>query len=211
MTPSSAAPAAAPAKTAAPGDTLGLLLSRRSVVAKNLGEPGPSGAVLDQILAAGIRVPDHGKIGPWRIQVLHKDGQAALGDTLAAIYAGENPGAEPRLVEIERQRPQRTPVLLVVTARVDPFHPKIPEMEQRLSGGALCQNILVAAHASGFAAQWLTEWPAYHPAVKEALGHSAETDIIGLIHIGTPIEAPTERGRPAFEDVVSVWTGPVST
>ncbi len=145
-------------------DTLDLLLTRRSISAKDMGEPGPDDATLNRILAAGIRVPDHGKLGPWRIQVLRKPGQAALGDVLARIYAEQNPEAEERLVELERRRPQRAPILLAVTARIDPLHPKIPVMEQQLSGGALCQNILVAAHASGFAAQWLTEWPAYHPA-----------------------------------------------
>ncbi|MDF1794361.1 MAG: nitroreductase [Thalassobaculaceae bacterium] len=199
---------AEPLATAASPDTLDLLLTRRSVVAKNLGAPGPDAAALQKIIAAGLRVPDHGKIGPWRVQVLHGEGQAALGDVLASVFLADNPDAEERLVELERQRPQRCPVLLAVTSRIDPLHPKIPELEQRLSGGALCQNILVAAHASGFAAQWLTEWCAFHPAVKEALGHSAETDIIGFIYIGTPTEAPTERGRPAYEDVVSEWKGP---
>jgi nitroreductase len=151
--------------TAASPETLDLLLTRRSVVAKNLGAPGPDAETLRKIIAAGLRVPDHGKLGPWRVQVLLAEGQAALGDVLASVYRADNPDAEERMVEAERQRPQRSPVLLVVTARVDPHHPKIPEIEQRLSGGALCQNILVAAHASGFAAQWLTEWPAFHASV----------------------------------------------
>ena len=83
-------------------------------------------------------------------------------------------------------------------------------MEQQLSGGALCQNILVASHASGFVAQWLTEWPSYHPAVRQALGHDAETQIIGFIFIGTTTATPTERMRPTFEQVVSEWTGPAA-
>ena len=81
-------------------------------------------------------------------------------------------------------------------------------MEQQLSGGALCQNILVAAHASGFVAQWLTEWPAFHPEVRKALGHAPETEIIGFIYIGTPTTPPNERPRPTLEQVVSEWTGP---
>ncbi len=189
-------------------DTIDLLLTRRSVVAKDMGEPGPDDATLEKILGAGIRVPDHGKLGPWRIQVLRKAGQKALGEVLAKIYAAENPGAEERLVEAERQRPQRAPILLAVTARIDPHHPKIPAMEQQLSGGALCQNILVAAHASGFVAQWLTEWPAFHPEVRKALGHAPETEIIGFIYIGTPTTPPNERPRPTLEQVVSEWTGP---
>lgn len=190
--------------------TLDLLLTRRSVVAKNLGEPGPSDAELETILQAGIRVPDHGKLGPWRIQVLKRTGQAALGEVYARLFLEDHPQAEPRQIEIERQRPQRAPVLLAVTARIDPVHPKIPELEQRMSGGALCQNILIAAHASGYAAQWLTEWPAFHAGVKKALGHDAGTDIIGLIYIGTPTEIPSERNRPALDQVVSEWSGPTS-
>lgn len=185
-----------------------LLLTRRSVVAKNLGEPGPSAEELEAILTAGIRVPDHGKLGPWRIQVLHAEGQKALGDVFAETFRANNPEAEERQVELERARPQRAPVLLVVTDRIDPHHPKIPEIEQRMSGGAVCQNLLVAAHASGYAAQWLTEWPAFDTQVKLALGHAPETNIIGFIYIGTPTEAPNPRNRPELETVVSVWTGP---
>lgn len=191
-------------------NTIDLLLARRSVVAKDMGAPGPDAATLEKILGAGIRVPDHGKLGPWRIQVLHKPGQAALGEVLARVFAAEHPEAEERQVELERQRPQRAPVLLAVTARIDEHHPKIPVMEQKLSGGALCQNILVAAHASGFAAQWLTEWPSYHPEVRTALGHSPETEIIGFIYIGTPTTPPNERPRPTLETVVSEWTGPAA-
>lgn len=191
-------------------DTIDLLLTRRSVVAKDLWEPGPDDATLQKILGAGIRVPDHGKLGPWRIQVLRKPGQAALGDVLAGIWAADHPDAEPRMVEIERQRPQRAPILLAVTARLEPEHPKIPLMEQKLSGGALCQNLLVASHAAGFAAQWLTEWPAYHASVRRALGHDPQTEIIGFIYIGTPATTPTERARPTLEQAVSEWTGPAA-
>lgn len=103
--------------TAASPDTLDLLLTRRSVVAKNLGEPGPDAETLKKIIAAGLRVPDHGKIGPWRVQVLLKEGQAALGDVFASVYLADNPDAEERLVEMERQRPQRSPVLLAEIGR----------------------------------------------------------------------------------------------
>lgn len=191
-------------------DALDLLLTRRSVVAKNLGEPGPSAEQLEQILTAGIRVPDHGKIGPWRIQVLDKQGQAALGDILADLYLQDNPETEERLVEIERERPQRCPILLIVTAKIDPHHPKIPALEQRLSGGAVCQNLLLAAHATGFAAQWLTQWPAFDARVLKALGHGEDADMIGMIYIGTPTEPPAERNRATLDQVVSHWTGPAS-
>lgn len=187
-------------------ETIDLLLKRRSVVAKNMIEPGPSSDDLEKILQAGIRVPDHGKIGPWRIQVLDKSGQKALGEKLAEFYSADNPDAAERLVEVERDRPQRAPTLLIVTAHIQSPH-KIPELEQRLSGGALCQNILIAAHALGFVAQWLTEWPAFDDRVKETLGHSADAEIIGMIYIGTASEAPMERNRPEYAEIVSHWTG----
>jgi nitroreductase len=188
-------------------DTIELLLKRRSVVAANITEPGPDAAALDTILRAATRVPDHGKLAPWRIQVLHKEGQRRLGDVLADLFAGEIPDANDKQVEFERQRPQRAPLLLVVTAKIRKHH-KIPEMEQMLSGGAVCTNILIAANALGFCAQWLTEWPAYRPEVARALGHDPESDqIVGLVYIGTPVEAPAERPRPALGDVVSEWTG----
>ena len=195
----------------ATGSMMELLLTRRSVVAKNMVEPGPDAATLDEILAAGIRVPDHGKLGPWRIQVLHKAGQKALGDVFAEIFARRNPEAEDRQIEIERARPQRAPVLLAVTDRIDPHHPKIPEIEQVLSGGAVCQNLLVASHAAGFVAQWLTEWPSFDPDVKAALGHGPETKIIGFIYIGTAGDAPSERTRPDLATVVTEWTGPAAS
>lgn len=188
-------------------DTIDLLLKRRSVVAANITEPGPDAHALETILRAATRVPDHGKLAPWRIQVLHKDGQSRLGDLFADLFAKEIPEANEKQIEFERQRPQRAPVLLVVTSKIAKPH-KIPELEQLLSGGAVCTNMLIAANALGFCAQWLTEWPAYRPEITRALGHDPETDqIIGFVYIGTPVEPPTERPRPALEDVVSEWTG----
>ncbi len=152
-------------------------------------------------------MPDHGKLAPWRIQVLHDAGQKRLGDLFADLFAKEIPEANEKQIEFERQRPQRAPLLLVVTSKVTKPH-NIPELEQLLSGGAVCTNMLIAANALGFCAQWLTEWPAYRPEVARALGHDPETDqIIGFVYIGTPVEAPTERVRPELDDVVSEWTG----
>ncbi len=188
-------------------DTIDLLLKRRSVVAANITEPGPGAAALDIILRAATRVPDHGKLAPWRIQVLHKEGQRRLGDILADLFAREMPEANDKQIEFERQRPQRAPLLLVVTAKIRKNH-KVPEMEQMLSGGAVCTNILIAANALGYCAQWLTEWPAYRPEVARALGHDPESDqIVGFVYIGTPAEPPTERPRPELGDVVSEWNG----
>lgn len=181
---------------------LNTLMTRRSVVAKNLGEPGPDAEALNAILKTGLRVPDHGKLGPWRLQVLSRSAQAALGDVLASVYAEDHPDARPDQIDFERARPSRAPVLIVVSSRLHRDH-KIPEIEQLLSCGAVCQNLLNAAVSLGFGAQWLTEWPAYNQRVKTALGVPADDHIIGFISIGTPTEAPNERPRPSFDDVVS--------
>ena len=189
-------------------DTIELLLSRRSVTAMMLGEPGPDDAALDNILRVATRVPDHGKLTPWRIQILRAEGQRRLGNLLADLFVAAYPEANDKQIEFERNRPQRAPLLLVVTSKVRKDH-KIPEMEQMLSGGAVCYSVLIAAKALGFAAQWLTEWPAYRTEVAEALGHDPATDrIIGFLYIGTATEAPQERPRPALADVVSEWQGP---
>lgn len=181
--------------------TIDLLRSRRSVVANLIGEPGPSREQLDLILTAGIRVPDHGKIGPWRMQVLGKQAQAALGDVLVQEFLAKFPEANEKQVAFERNRPQRAPSLIVVSSRLNRQH-KVPEIEQLLSCGAVCTNLLNACAALGFAAQWLTEWPAYNEAVKAALGVPADQHIVGLIYIGTAAEAPGERVRPELEAVV---------
>ncbi len=183
-------------------DRLEPLIRRRSVVAKNLGEPGPDDQALEQILRAGVRVPDHGKLGPWRLQVLKKPAQALLGDILAEAYATDHPDAREEQIAFERVRPGRAPRLIVVSSRLHREH-KIPEIEQLLSCGAVCQNLLNAAVLLGFGAQWLTEWPAYDDRVKAALGVPPDEHIIGFVSIGTPSEPPNERPRPEFETVVS--------
>jgi nitroreductase len=185
-----------------------LLLKRRSVLAKDLAEPSPDAQQLQTILLAGLRVPDHGRVEPWRIQVLHKAAQRELSALCARLFETENPGAPAALIEAERQRMQRSPLLLVVSSHPDPTRfAKVPAIEQLLSAGALCQNILIAAQGLGFGAQWITGWPAYHAAVKAVLGFGPEIDIVGFIHIGTAVERPVERPRPQPDSIVSEWHG----
>ena len=186
--------------------TIDLLLTRRSVLAMNLGEPGPDEQSLHKILRAGIRVPDHGRTEPWRIQVLHKDAQRKLTEVCVELFKRENPAAAAAQIEAERERHQRSPVLLIVTSHPKPEKfAKVPEIEQLLSSAAVCQTILIATQALGYNAQWVTDWPAYHPQVLAALGHQADTKIVGFIHIGTAIEPPRERPRPEFATIVSEW------
>jgi nitroreductase len=186
------------------------LLKRCSVPAASLCAPGPSEEHLNQIVQAGLRVPDHGIIQPWRIQKISSNGQQALGELYAALFSRDNPGAPEQQVEFQRQRALRAPTLIVVTTHPDPAKfDKVPLIEQQLSAGAICQNMLLAAFALGYGAQWLTGWPAYHPEVRRALGHSDDTLIAGFIFIGTrPEGTPPERVRPNFTDIVSDWDGP---
>lgn len=185
-------------------EIIDFLLTRRSVTARNMTEPGPGADELDKILRAGMRVPDHGKLGPWRFIIIKGEARTAFGEVLGEAFKKDNPDAFEELVAVERERFQRAPVVIAVASRVIREH-KIPEWEQTLSSGAACINMLNAAHAIGYAAQWLTEWPAYNADVAAALGLDANERIAGFVYVGTPKEPPTERARAAYETVVSEW------
>jgi nitroreductase len=184
------------------------LRNRRSVVAANLAEPGPNEDELNTIIEIGLRVPDHSRCGPWRIQIIRKEGQAKLGELYGDLFAKEDEEPTEEKISYWRQRPQSAPILLAITCypNMEKMH-KIPLWEQILSGGAMCQNILNASHAMGYSAQWLSEWPAYHNDVKNFLGHKEDIEIYGFMFIGTAIEPPKERKRIGAEDVVSEWRG----
>jgi len=181
---------------------LSLLLSRRSGSAKAMGEPGPSILQLDAILEAGGRTPDHGKLFPWRFIVFQGAGRARFGDILAGVV--EAAGERPNRVEYERSRFLRAPVVIGVISSPREIQ-KIPVWEQVMSAGAVCQNILVAAHALGFVGNWLTEWYAYHPVVKEKLGLKDGERVAGFIYIGTSKMALQERPRPEMDKIVSYF------
>lgn len=186
--------------------TLDLLLTRRSVVAANIISPGPSDEQLQQIIAAGIRVPDHGKICPWRIQVIGATGREQLVELQTRVFNRERTEDSPKKLELLNKITLNSPRLLIVTSKpnMDKLG-KVPLLEQQLSGGAVCQNILIAAHAMGYVAQWLTNWPAYHPEIKALLGHAEDSDILGFIHIGSVSAQPMDRDRPDYQTVVSHW------
>jgi nitroreductase len=188
-------------------ETMQLLLTRRSVTAKAMTGPGPDEETLRTILTAAIRVPDHGKLGPWRLIVIRGEARAKLGDTLAAAWQAANPDdSGPEALAYERNRFTRAPVAVGVVSRVTPNHP-IPEWEQLLSAGAVCQNMLVAAHAAGFGAQWLTEWYSYDATVAKTLGLGEHERMAGFVYIGHPIEPPKDRVRATLPDVLSEWRG----
>jgi nitroreductase len=179
-----------------------LLLTRRSGSAKAMKEPGPSQAQLAEILQAGSRVPDHGKLFPWRFIVFEGEGRERAGDILAAVMEAE--GERGKQVEEERGRFLRAPVVVGVISTARELH-KIPVWEQELSAGAVCQNILVATTALGFVGNWLTEWYAYHPAVKEKLGLKAGERVAGFLYLGTAKDDLEERPRPDLNKIVTVF------
>lgn len=181
---------------------------RRSVLAANLVDPAPDAVALETILAIATRVPDHAKLTPWRIKVLYKEGQQKLADIYRESFIRENPEANDVMVDAAHARLTRSPLLLAVIAAPNMEKAaRIPVIEQHLSAGAVCTNILIAAAALGFGAQWLTGGPAYDAPVQAALGLSEHDAIAGFMHIGTPVEPPKERPRPELNDVVETWTG----
>lgn len=183
-------------------DAIKLLLTRRSGSAKAMAAPGPDATQLDLILRAATRVPDHGKLFPWRFILFQGDGRVRLGDMVANSLSESEPGATSERIDMERARFLRAPVVVAVVSRVREGIP-IPEWEQILSAGAVCQTMLIAAHALGFVANWITEWPAYHPIVRERLGLKSGERIAGFIYIGKPAVPLEERVRPDLEKLIT--------
>lgn len=181
---------------------LDLLLTRRSGSAKAMEGPGPSKKQIEDILRAGARAPDHGKLFPWRFIVFEGKGRQRMGDILAEVMEAE--GERAKQVEEERNRFLRAPLVIGVISAAREQH-KIPVWEQELSAGAVCQNILIAATSLGFVGNWLTEWYAYHPAVKQKMGLRPGERVAGFIYVGTAKDELEERPRPELEKIVSVF------
>jgi nitroreductase len=185
---------------------LGLLLSRRSGSAKAMTEPGPTAEQLRTILAAGARAPDHGKLAPWRFILFEGQARDRMGQLLAECVAASEPGAGEVRLATERGRFLRAPVVVGVVSRVRTGIP-IPEWEQILSAGAVCQNMLIASHALGFVANWVTEWCAYDRRVTGQLGLEQGERIAGFLYIGTSAVPLEERVRPDLDSLITRFGG----
>lgn len=183
------------------------LRSRRSVPAAQLQMPGPAPDELRKIVATAIRVPDHGKLAPWRLIAFTGDAGARYGEALAELHVRVDPGVPAAKLAKDRDRFAHSPVVLAVIARIDEAHPKIPAQEQLLSAGCLAFNLLLAAQAEGFAAQWLTGWSCYDREAAKLLGLMDNERAIGYIHIGSRGEEPPERNRPDTDQVLGTWQG----
>src|SRR5687767_13585587 len=183
-------------------DALELLKTRRSLKPVELAAPGPTAAEIDTLLTIASRVPDHGKLTPWRFIVFEGEARAKAGEAIATAFQAKYPDCKPEHVENERKRLARAPLVIAVVSRAG-AHVKIPEWEQVLSAGAAAMSLVLAAHAMGYAATWITEWYAYDRRVLAALGVHESERIAGFVHIGRPARPPEDRPRPSLQQIVT--------
>ena len=184
---------------------LQFLNHRLSVPSRQLGEPGPDHLLLDTLLTAAIRVPDHGRLSPTRLLLVRGEARLTFGERLAEIHARKEPDAPAAVLAKDRERYLHAPLVVVVIARVLSDH-KIPEQEQVLSAGCVAYNLLLGAQALGFGAQWLTGWAAYDREVAGLLVLADNERVIGFVHVGTVREAASEHPRPALAEVLGEWS-----
>lgn len=182
------------------------LLNRLSTPSRLLGEPAPNEQELRALVEAAARVPDHGRLRPWRLIRIVGDARAALGRALVAVRERRSETIEAAARDKDLQRFNHAPLILAVVARITPGH-KVPAVEQLLSAGALAQNLLIGAHALGYGAQWLTGWAAYDPEILQLLGLVEHEQLVAFVHIGTPQAAAPDRERPSYDELVSEWSG----
>lgn len=184
-------------------DAIELLTTRHSFKPIDiLPEGGPNPAELDTILSVASRVPDHGKLAPWRFIVFEGAARGRAGGIAADIFARTNPQATAEQIGFQRQLFMRAPLVVGVVSRAAD-HPKIPVWEQELSAGCSLMNMLVAAHGLGYVGCILTEWIAYDRDVLDAFGLAPHEKIAGYVYIGKPARDNGSRPRPALDDIVT--------
>lgn len=186
---------------------LNLLRTRKSASAKAMAEPGPGAAEIAEILNLAVRVPDHGKLAPWRFILWEGEARQAFGDVMKARWQALHPDHGADTLDFVRALFLRAPVVLGVVSTAAE-HPKIPVWEQQLSAGAVCMNILTAATALGFGCQWNTDWVAYDGEIARAMGLAPHEKVAGLIYLGTPTAPLEERPRPDAGALLTRWAAP---
>lgn len=189
-------------------ELLDYLLSRKSAPIQTLKKPGPDDGEIATLIRVASRVPDHGKLEPWRFIVYRGEVRATIGRMLAERYAAVlgrplTPGER----EKEEERFSRAPVVIGVVS-VPRDNPKIPQWEMFLSAGAAAMNLVHAANAMGFGANWITNWYADDAEARRLLGLSPDERVTGFVHIGTPSEEAPDRPRPDPATIVSEYAGP---
>lgn len=184
--------------------SLETLNNRRSAPTRLLADPAPNDAQIAELVTAAIRVPDHGKLAPFRIIAVRGDARAALGESLAKIHAQNEPELPEQLLDKDRSR-FSAPLNLIVVASTNAAH-KVPVIEQQLCAGLVAYNLLIGAQGLGFGGQWLTGWAAYDRKVAELLGLESNEHVIAFVSIGTPTGPAPELRRPQLENVLAEWT-----
>ncbi|TDH39258.1 nitroreductase [Pseudohoeflea suaedae] len=175
---------------------------RRSIPSFQMGEPGPSTEEIIEMLTLARRVPDHGKLAPWRFIVYRGEERERVSRELSEVAIANKPDISDEMRKVEETRFTRAPLVIGVVSTAAP-HVKIPVWEQQLSAGAVCLNLIMAANAIGYSSNWITEWYAFDKAVYPILGVKEEEQVAGFIHIGTAQVPPTERARPELADIVT--------
>ncbi|MEY3552314.1 MAG: hypothetical protein RL735_662, partial [Pseudomonadota bacterium] len=183
-------------------EMIDFLLKRRSVAPVALTGPAPSESEIETMLRIASRVPDHGKLAPWRFIVFKGEARERAGAIVAEAFARKDPSADATRIAAEGKRMTMAPLIVAIVSTAGP-HAKIPEWEQELSAGAVCMNLLIAAHAMGFAGSWLTNWFSYDRSVLTQFGLSESERIAGFMHIGRATTAPDDRPRPELATIVT--------
>lgn len=182
--------------------TIELLKARRSAPPPTLAGPGPTEAEIATMLSIASRVPDHGKLAPWRFILFEGEGRERAARIVGEAFRQAHPEADEAKAAGEAKRLLHAPFIVAVVSRAAP-HPKIPVWEQELSAGAVCMSLVIAANALGYATAWLTEWYAYDRAVLDRLGVAPNEKIAGFVHIGRNDAAREDRSRPALAELTT--------
>ncbi len=183
---------------------LAFLKHRKSASAKAMAGPGPSASQIAEILDIAVRVPDHGKLAPWRFILFEGDARAQVGEKFADVWAQLNPTHGADSLNFQHGLFMRAPMVLAVISTAA-AHGKIPIWEQQMSAAAVCYNVALAATAMGFGVQWQSDWVAYDAGAKAAMGVKSEEQVAGLIYIGQSTVPLEDRPRPDAKSLLTIW------
>jgi nitroreductase len=183
---------------------LNFLKTRKSASAKAMTAPGPDASQLQDILSIAVRVPDHGKLSPWRFVVFEGKARGQVGEKFGVRFASLHPDYPPDNVAFQKGLFARAPVVVAVVSTAA-VHAKIPVWEQQMSAAAVCFNLVLAVQAHGFDAQWQSDWVAYDEGAKAAMGIAADEKVAGIIYIGTSAVALEDRPRPDAKALTTLW------
>jgi len=185
-------------------DHITFLQQRYSTPAKQLLEPAPSQTELEQILQAAVAAPDHGGLHPWQFLIIKGEARQKLGDLMARCYQQRHPQASSEQVERQRTKPLRSPLIITVVAKIQQ-NPSVDKLEQILSAGAACQQILLATQALGYGAIWLSGESIFDWNINDGLGLEFDDQIVGFLYLGTESQSSKAPQRPAVRNFIHDW------